>query len=115
MPFIEYTLDEEGKMNVSNKTAHWYRYIDMTKQTEMLYDFVQWTIERELTGELEFIVNYDHAKKSIQDIIDIPDRQIDLLIRFILQNHGKLSKTKKQKYFDFLSDEEIRKIEKSVE
>jgi hypothetical protein len=114
MPLIEYTLDEEGHMNVSNETAHWYKYIDMTIQTEILYDFVQWTIERELTDELKFIVNYDRAKKAIQNVIDMPDRQIDLLIRFILQNHGKLSKTKKEKYFDFLSDEEISKIEKAV-
>ncbi len=114
MPLIEYTLDEEGHMRVSNETAHWYRYIDMTIQTEVLYDFVRWTIERELTDELNFIVHYDRAKKSIQDIIDMPDRQIDLLIRFILQNHGKLSKPKREKYFDFLSDSETDEIEKAV-
>jgi len=114
MPLIEYTLDEEGHMRVNNETAHWYRYIDMTIQTEMLYDFVQRTIETELADELKFIVNYDRAKKTIQDIVDMPDRHIDLLIRFILQNHGKLSKTKKEKYFDFLSDDEISEIEKAV-
>ena len=114
MPLIEYTLDEEGRMCVSNETDHLYRYIDMTIQTEILYDFVRWTIERELTDELNFIVNYDRAKKTIQDIIDMPDRQIDLLIRFILQNQGKLSKVKREKYFDFLSDDEISRIEKAV-
>ncbi len=114
MPLIEYTLDDEGHMRVSNETAHWYRYIDMTTQTEVLYDFVRWTIERELTDELNFIVHYDRAKKSIQDIIDMPDRQIDLLMRFILQNHGKLSQSKREKYFDFLSDSETDEIEKAV-
>lgn len=114
MPLIEYTLDKEGRMDVSNRTAHWYKYIDMTIQTEILYKFVQWTIERELTDELQFIVNYDRAKKAIQNIIDMPDRQIDLLIRFILQNNGKLSKTKQTKYFDFLSDDEIKNIEKAI-
>lgn len=114
MPLIEYTLDEEGHMSVRNETAHWYRYMDMTIQTEILHDLVQCTIETELTDELKFIVNYDRAKKAIQNVIDMPDRQIDLLIRFILQNHGKLSKAKKEKYFDFLSDDEIKKIEKAV-
>lgn len=114
MPLIEYTLDEEGHMHVSNETAHWYRYIDMTIQTEILYDLVQRTIETELVDELQFIVNYDRAKKAIQEVIDMPDRQIDLLIRFILQNRGKLSKTKREKYFDFLKDAEISKIEKAV-
>ena len=114
MPLIEYTLDEDGYMSVSNETAHWYKYIDMTIQTETLYDFVQGTIETELTDELKFILNYVRAKETIQNIIDMPDRKIDLLIRFILQNHGKLSKSKKDKYFDFLSDDEISKIEKAV-
>jgi len=114
MPLIEYTLDEEGRMSVHNDTTYWYRYLDMTIQTEILYDLVQSTIETELTDELKFIFNYDRAKKAIQNVIDMPDRQIDLLIRFILQNHGKLSKAKKVKYFDFLSDDEIMKIEKAV-
>jgi len=114
MPLIEYTLDEDGYMSVNNETAHWYKYIDMTIQTETLYNFVQGTIETELTDELKFIVNYDRAKKTIQNIVDMPDRKIDLLIRFILQNHGKLSKSKKDKYFDFLRDDEISKIEKAV-
>jgi Fic family protein len=114
MPLIEYTLDEEGRMHVSNETAHWYRYMDMTAQTEILYNLVQRTIETELADELQFIVNYDRTKKAIQDVIDMPDRQIDLLIRFILQNRGKLSKTKREKYFDFLNDDEIDKIEKAV-
>jgi Fic family protein len=114
MPLIEYTLDEEGRMHVSNETAHWYRYMDMTAQTEILYDLVQRTIETELADELQFIVNYDRAKKAIQNVIDMPDRRIDLLIRFILQNRGKLSKTKREKYFDFLNDVEIDKIEKAV-
>ena len=114
MPLIEYTLNEEGYMSVSNETAHWYRYMDMTIQTEILYDFVNQTIDTELTDELKFIVNYDRAKQTIQNIIDMPDRQIDLLIRFILQNHGTLSKIKRKKYFDFLRDDEISKIEKAV-
>jgi len=114
MPLLDYILDEDGRMTVNNDTAKWYRYIDMTEQVETLYDFVLWTIEKELTDELKFIVNYDRAKKAIQDIIDMPDRQIDLLIRFILQNNGKISKSKQKSHFDFLSAKEIKKIELAV-
>ncbi len=44
----------------------------------------------------------------------MPDRKIDLLIRFIMQNEGKLSYNKRKKYFEFLSDKEIEQIEKSI-
>ncbi len=114
IPLIDYTLDENGRMNVYSDTVKWYRYIDMTIQTETLYDFVQWTIETELTNELKFIANYDRAKKAIQEIVDMPDRQIDLLIRFVLQNDGKLSAGKRKSYFDFLNEQEILKLEQAV-
>ena len=86
----------------------------MIMQVETLYDFVRWTIETELADELKFIANYDRAKKAIQEIVDMPDRYIDLLIRFILQNHGKLSRSKQKSHFDFLNNDEIIKIEQAV-
>jgi len=54
--------------------------MDMTRQAETLYDFVNKTIDEELVEELSFLVNYDNTKKTIQDIIDMPDRLIDLFI-----------------------------------
>lgn len=114
MPHVDYVLNDEGQMTVSNNTAKWYRYMDMTKQAEVLYGFVQRTIEKELADELNFIVNYDRAKSAIQDTIDMPDRQIDLLIRFISQNNGKLSKAKQKSHFEFLTQDEIRQIETAV-
>ena len=53
-------------------------------------------------------------QQGIQEVVDMPDRQIDLLIRFILQNHGKLSKNKHNTYFDYLSAEEVVQIEQAV-
>ncbi len=38
-----------------------------------------------------------------------------MLITFILQNSGKLSKRKKEKYFSELKDKEILKIERIIE
>jgi len=45
----------------------------------------------------------------------MPDRKIDLLIRFCLQNNGRLSAQKRASHFDALSDEEIARMEKSVQ
>jgi len=38
---IDYRLDKIGQMTVENDTANWYRYIDMTAQSEALYEFVK--------------------------------------------------------------------------
>jgi len=88
--------------------------IDMTMQAEALYRFVVETIKTELPKELSFLADYDKVKQKIQDIVDMPDRLIDLFIRFVLQNHGRLSKGKKEKYFHQLTPTEIAAIEEVV-
>ncbi len=52
--------------------------------------------------------------KAIQEIVDMPDRKIDLFIRFCLQNNGRPSAHKRANHFDFLSDEEIVHMEQAV-
>jgi Fic family protein len=115
MPLVEYTIDEEGRMTVHNDTAVWYRYMDMTSHAEALFHFIQQTIQTELTSELAFLANYDKTKRAIQEIVDMPDRLIDLFIRFCLQNNGRLSSRKRTGRFNFLEDEEIARMEQAVQ
>jgi len=115
MPLVEYSLDESGRMAVENDTARWYAYIDMTPQAEALYRFIEHTINIELVEELSFLAQYDETKKAIQAIVDMPDRKIDLFIRFCLQNNGRLSARKRSNQFDFLSDEEVVGMEQAIQ
>jgi hypothetical protein len=115
MTLVDYSLDEEGHMTVHNDTARWYRYIDMTPQAEALFRFIDQTIDTELARELEFLASYDETKRAIQEIVDMPDQKIDLFIRFCLQNNGRLSARKRVSNFDFLSDEEVARMEQAVE
>lgn len=101
-------------MTVENETACWYQYMDMTVQAEALYEFVNRTIKEELIEELSFLGNYDSTKKAIQDIIDMPDRLIDLFIQLCLQNKGSLSAGKRSAHFDFLTDEELAAMQQAV-
>ena len=115
MPLVEYSLDEQGRMTVENETSKWYAYIDMTPQAGALYKFIEHTIDTELVEELSFLAKYDETKKAIQDIVDMPDRKIDLFIRFCLQNNGRLSASKRSSQFDFLSDDEVFAMEKAIQ
>ncbi len=47
--------------------------------------------------------------------MDLPDRQIDLFIRFCLQNDGRLSARKRAGRFARLSDEEVASMERAVQ
>lgn len=68
----------------------------------------------ELLEELAFLASYDETQKAIQEIVDMPDRKTDLFIHVCLQNKGLLSARKRASHFDFLTDEEVARMEKSV-
>ena len=114
LQLIDYQLDEMGQMIVDNDTACWYQYMDMTAQSEALYEFVTKTIAEELVEELSFLANYDNTRQAIQHIIDMPDRLIDLFIQLCLQNNGGLSASKRSAHFNFLTDEELSAMELAV-
>ncbi len=114
LPLVDYILEEDGRITVKNDTVVWYSYIDFTPQAEALFGFIEKTIETELLKELSFLSNYDRVKKAIREIVDMPDRKIDLFIKVCLQNNGKLSAKKRADYFDFLTDEEAGRMEKVV-
>ena len=44
MSLVEYTLDEDGRMTVTNDTGRWCAYIDMTAQVEALFRFIEKTL-----------------------------------------------------------------------
>ncbi len=115
LKLVEYKLDDEGRMTVTNDVAVWYRYIDMTAQTEALYRFIEQAIDSELVEELVFLTNYDKTKGLLQEIVDMPDQRIDLFIRFCLQNNGQLSTRKRASHFDFLADDEVTRMEAVVQ
>lgn len=47
-------------------------------------------------------------------IVDMPDRRVALLIRLMLQNGGRLSNSKRDR-FDELTDAEIAAMEQAVQ
>jgi hypothetical protein len=114
MALVEYELDETGRLTVKNDTARHYRYIDMTVQAEALFGFIERVIGTDLVAELMFLRNYDATKKALQEIVDMPDRMIDLFIRLCLQNKGVLSAAKRRSLFEKLSDDEVTRMEAAV-
>lgn len=50
-------------------------------------------------------------KNYLDDIFQMPSSMVDLLIRFLTQGNGVLSKRAREKEFAALTDNEIRDIE----
>lgn len=50
------------------------------------------------------------SSAPVRHIVDMPDRRLDLLLRLLYQNQGRLSRTKRPQFAE-LTDAEIRAIE----
>ncbi|MDH5381706.1 MAG: cell filamentation protein Fic, partial [Cyclobacteriaceae bacterium] len=81
-------------------------------QAEFLYDCVYDTIENIIPRELTYLIHYDEFKTVIDDEFEMPDSLVALLVKFLDQNNGVLSKRAKEKEFSELSEKEVDSIEK---
>lgn len=111
LPLIEWETTEQFNVRVLNDTADFYRFFDATPHAEFLYACVRKTIEEDLPNEADFLRRYDQFRQYITSFIDMPDRTIDLLFRFVHQSEGRLSKRARAYEFDALNDEEVQRIE----
>ena len=111
LPLVEWRATNAGNVEVLNDTADYYRYFDATPQAEFLYGCVQQTVEKDLPEETNYLRRYDAFRASVEAIIDMPDRTIDLMFRFLRQNSGKFSKRAREHEFAKLTPTEVESIE----
>ncbi|MFT6081224.1 MAG: Fic family protein [Planctomycetota bacterium] len=113
LPMLEYTLDAQGAMAVQTESAGFYRYFDATAAAEYLYASVERTIDTDLRQELEFLGRYDAAWRVLREIVDMPNRKLELFIKLCFNNRGRLSATKRSQFSE-LSDEEVESLEDAL-
>ena len=111
LPAIQWEPTQRFNVRVLNDTHDFYRFFDATPHAEFLYACVEQTIERDLPYETAFLRRYDEFRRRIEDMVDMPERTIDLLFRFLSQNQGILSNRAREKEFAALTDEEAKRIE----
>jgi len=69
------------------------------------------TIRRTLPSEIDYLRRFDQAKARIEAFVELPDATFDLLLGFLRQNGGRLSKRARGREFEALTDEEVDAIE----
>ena len=114
MPFLDYDINSKGVLTIRGETNSLYRYLDYTYLAEYLFHCVEQTIHTDFEQELKFIATYDRTKRELQEIVDMPDKKIDLFIRFVRQNNGTLSSKKQKDYFSMLTSKEMKSMEKTI-
>ncbi len=112
-PGVEYTLDTANRMTVHNTTTDLYRYPDLTRHAEFLYECIEETLEKDWPEELRFLGQFDEACQHVRRVVELPDNRLRLLVKLLLQNNGRLAPGKRR-LFPEVTDEELRIIEGAV-
>ena len=112
MQRIRYDKDETGKIAVTNPAdvEGYFRYPDLTEHGVYLLETIHATLEEDMPNELTFLQRYDEAKRELQRIVDMPDRDINLMLIFLHQNKGVFPKRRREQ-FARLTDEEILRMQ----
>jgi Fic family protein len=115
LEFIEWKKTRNNNIEVLNETLDYYRYFDATPQAEFLFDCVDYTINKIIPEEVDYLQKYDALKSWLDDTFQMPDKTVALLIRFLEQNNSTISKRAREKEFKDLTDVEIQEIEKQYQ
>ncbi len=75
---------------------------------------MQRTVEEDLPREIDYLRRHDEAIRRIMDTLEMPDRLAENLVMHIRQNHGALSKRRREGEFKQLRDDEAAQIEAIV-
>jgi len=108
---VDWRPTPAGNVEVLNATADLYRYFDATAHAEFLYGCVQTAVEEDWPEELAYLEAYDRFAVEAKSIVEMPDRTIDLLHRFLRQGDGRLSERARTKEFETLSADEVARVE----
>ena len=111
LDLVEWRPTDRGNVEVLNETSDLYRYFDATRQAEFFFECIEETVKKTLPEEVDYLTKYDLFNDFVKNYIDMPDRLVDLLIRFLNQNNGQLSKRARRKEFAALTDREVNAIE----
>jgi hypothetical protein len=111
LDFIKWKKTPDNNVEVLNETIDYYRYFDATVQCEFLFECIDYTINNIIPDEVAYLQKYDQFKIWLDDRFQMPDRMVALLVRFLEQNNGTISRRAKDKVFSELTDDEVKEIE----
>ncbi|MDP3830918.1 MAG: Fic family protein, partial [Ignavibacteriaceae bacterium] len=111
LDLIRWEKTSDNNVEVLNDTMDYYRYFDATIQSEFLFECVDYTINKIIPEEVSYLQKYDQIKVWLDDRFQMPDKTVALLLRFLEQNNGLLSKRARDREFVELTDEEVKEIE----
>ncbi|MDA3950955.1 MAG: Fic family protein [Spirochaeta sp.] len=112
LPYISWEETADHNVRVTNSTAAYYQYPDLTPHAEFVASCIAETIEEHLPRETAFLQRYDTFRRGVTEIVDMPDRTINRLFRFLESNDGTLPARRRRREFSDLTEEQLTGIQR---
>ena len=68
-----------------------WRHLDLTRHVIYLSDVLERTIRQDMREESRYMRSHAQARAAIKDVVEMPDMQIDRVIRSVQANRGQLT------------------------
>ena len=75
----------------NDSARHTWRFLDLTRHVTYLAQVLDRTIREDMREQSRYVRSHAQARTAIKDIVEMPDMQIDRIIRSAEANQGKLS------------------------
>jgi len=115
-PLRERTTYDPDVPNVpaTGNDAVYVRYFNATDQASFLYFALERTIDHDLDEEISFLMGFDRARAALNSMADWPAHSLEVFIRVVRQNSGRLSANKRKSQFGWMADDEVARFETIV-
>lgn len=80
---FEFTADSDAR--------HAWRFMDFTRHVQFLSDVVERTITQDMRAESAYLRGHYAARAAVKDIIEMPDSQIDRVLRSLESGNADLT------------------------
>ena len=110
LPCISWEETADHNVRVTTTTAAYYRYPDLTPHAEFVASCIAQTIQEDLPRETAYLQAYDTFRREVTEIVDMPDRTINRLFRFLESNNGTLPERSRRREFSDLTEAQLTEI-----
>jgi len=89
-----------------------YRFFDADIECDYLSQSIMHSLSADLPNEIAFLEKFDRSMEGLNQEIDLPQKDMSLLIRCAIENDGTVSKNRRKQFSHFPEDifETIEKV-----
>ena len=90
-----------------------YRFFEADREVAFLHAMIKQAVQEEIPRELAWLQGYDLAFSTLNNELDLPQKDLSALIRMIQSNNSTLSASRRKQYY-YLPEKVLNRIEDVV-